>query len=292
MAQHPPQPLDETLYKAEEFAFVKEETGICDADTLKKHILAVQTKAYALRGFPCIRRFEFAKTKISVLPAYEQVLKLGREREGAILLDLGCCCGTDIRKVARDGFPMGNLLASDVVADYWNVGHELFRTTPETFPVVFLLGDALDPGFLEPRTPLATPSAEVTDSPPPPLTSLTCLTPLHGRVSVIHISSVFHLFSEEEQLDLARSLAGLLAPLPGSIILGSHNGGPSKGVGRRFKSQGVGRPFMFLHSPESWRELWEGVFPRGTIKVEAELEESTWVDGYDRGWLTWSVSRI
>lgn len=109
---------------------------------------------------------------------------------------------------------------------------------------------------------------------------------------MIHISSVFHLFSEEEQLDLARSLAGLLAPLPGSIILGSHMARHSKGVGRRFMCQGARQPFMFLHSPESWRELWEGVFPRGTIKVEAELEESTWVDGYDRGWLTWSVSRI
>jgi len=117
-------------------------------------------------------------------------------------------------------------------------------------------------------------------------------TSLHGRVSVIHISSVFYLFSEEQQLDLARSLAGLLAPLPGSIILGSHNGGLSKGVGRRSNPSGVGRPFTFLHSPESWRELWEGVFPRGTIKVEAELEESTWADGQDRGWLTWSVSRI
>lgn len=26
------------------------------------------------------------------MPAYEQLLKLGREREGALFLDIGCCC--------------------------------------------------------------------------------------------------------------------------------------------------------------------------------------------------------
>ncbi|KAJ7873999.1 hypothetical protein B0H14DRAFT_2224458, partial [Mycena olivaceomarginata] len=146
------------------------------------------------------------------LPTYEEILRLGREQETAILLDLGCCCGTDIRKVARDGFPIGNLIASDVLADFWTIGHELFRSTPETFPVVFLPGDALDAEFLEPSTPLTAPS-EIKGS-PPPLSSLTSLTPLRGHVSVIHISSVFHLFSEEQQLQLARSLAELLSPSP------------------------------------------------------------------------------
>jgi len=242
-----------------------------------------------LHGFPCIRHFAFVKTKMSALPAYEEVLKLGRQREGAILLDLGCCCGTDIRKVASDGFPIGNLIASDVLADFWNVGHELFRSTPETFPVVFLPGDALDPQFLEPSPPSTTLS-EISGS-PPTLTSLTCLTPLRGRVSVIHISSVFHLFSEDQQLQLARSLAGLLAPLPGSLILGSHIGHHEKGFGLRSRSASDGR-FMFCHSPESWRELWEGVFPEGTIKVQVEFAERTSDDGKERSWLTWCVTRI
>lgn len=29
---------------------------------------------------------------MSKLPAYDQLLKLGKEREGAILLEIGCCC--------------------------------------------------------------------------------------------------------------------------------------------------------------------------------------------------------
>ncbi|KAJ6550317.1 hypothetical protein B0H19DRAFT_1265153 [Mycena capillaripes] len=115
-AHYRPAPLNETLYNEEDFAFVKEQTGIHDADALKRHIIAVQTKAYAIYAFPCIWDFRFAKTRMSTFPAYQDVLKLGREREHAILLDLGCCCGTDVRELARDGFPMHNIIASDIVA--------------------------------------------------------------------------------------------------------------------------------------------------------------------------------
>lgn len=33
-----------------------------------------------------------ARLKISRAPVYKDVLKLGQEREGALLLDIGCCC--------------------------------------------------------------------------------------------------------------------------------------------------------------------------------------------------------
>ncbi|KAJ7895300.1 hypothetical protein B0H13DRAFT_2524049 [Mycena leptocephala] len=288
MTEYQPSPLDDTLYKEEDFAFIKEESGMRDSDAFKKHIIAIQSRAYSLHSFPCIRTFQFAKTQMSTFPAYQQVLKVGREREGAILLDLGCCCGTDIRKVARDGFPTQNLIASDILPDFWNIGHELFKSTPESIPVVFLAGDALDANFLEPVAPVPA-SSEVTDS-PPPLTSLTCLTPLCGHVSVIHISFVFHLFPEDEQLRLAQALGGLLSPLPGSVILGCHVAQRWKGLGPRLRVSSVGHR-MFCHSPESWREMWEAVFPKGTIKVETDLKRRA-TDGPDGGILTWSVTRI
>lgn len=33
--------------------------------------------------------------------AYSQVLKLGKERKGAILLDIGCCCAYRALRVQR-----------------------------------------------------------------------------------------------------------------------------------------------------------------------------------------------
>ncbi|KAJ7127433.1 hypothetical protein C8R43DRAFT_1074879 [Mycena crocata] len=329
MTQLAPKPLDERLYTVndspsdEDQSFVQSESGIEDPKLLKEHVVAIQRKAYAvclfllslfsegsfifcLSSMPtrvfgslCSQGSSYLpsrtsiygavhyRPKISTFTAYEQVLELGREREGAILLDIGCCCGTDIRKVARDGFPIENLIASDLRPDFWHIGHELFRSTPETFPVTFLAGDVFDSNFLEPAAPAIHPS-DISLS-VPLLSSLSSLTPLHGKISVIHISLVFHLFLEVQQLQLARALGGLLSPLPGSVILGCHVGQQWKGF-REGRVGDSGR-LMFCHSPDSWREMWEEVFPRGAVNVQAELKSRV-TDMPGSGMLTWSVTRV
>ena len=98
----------------EEEAFFKSETGIQDTEELKKHIIQVQEDAYKVSRcsrtdrkkstpgsdivfrvqvypYPCIRAFGFAKLRISELPAYPRVLELGKSRQDAIFLDIGCC---------------------------------------------------------------------------------------------------------------------------------------------------------------------------------------------------------
>jgi len=224
------------------------------------------------------------------LPAYEKVLALGRERDNAILLDLGCCFGNDTRKAVADGFPMKGVVASDIHKEFWDLGHELFNSTSETFPVPFILGDVFDPSILEHNTSLNDPPK----TPMPVLHSLTSLNPLRGHVSVIHASSFFHLFNEEKQLQLARALAGLLSHEPGSILFGSHVGRPVKG----FKQTPNGR-VMFCHSPESWKELWVGqVFQQGVVEVEVLLRPidrtdfSLLAETSDNFILSWSVTRL
>ncbi|KAJ7621182.1 hypothetical protein FB45DRAFT_137011 [Roridomyces roridus] len=294
-------PLDEDLYTRttdDDLSFIKEQTGIQDPEELKKHIIAVQKKAYDLHGHYCIRSFGFTRTKISSFPVYQHVLALGREQENAIFLDLGCCFGTDIRKAASDGFPLQNLIASDLRPAFWNLGHQLFRSTPETFPVAFLAGDVFDPAFLEPCAPFLAPT-DVTTPVPAPLTSLTSLTPLRGHVAAIHISNVFHLFYEPEQLKLAHALAGLLSAAPGSVIFGTHVGRAVKGF--REESICSGGHHMFCHSPESWREMWNQVFPKDAIKVDVQFVGSSQASHMDismnesageAGVLTWSVTRV
>lgn len=94
---------------------------------------------------------------------------------------------------------------------FWDLGHKLFRTTPETYPAKFLAGDMFDDAHLSPTTP--TPSG-----PPPPVGSVNSLTELRGHVSAITTSSFFHLFGEEKQFEVCKRLAALLDPRPGSII--------------------------------------------------------------------------
>ncbi|KAI0653584.1 hypothetical protein C8Q70DRAFT_927470 [Cubamyces menziesii] len=268
--------LDPSLYSIDDEAleFMKSLTGIQDPEALKEHILAVQAEAYAIFPYHCIRRFSFINLKLGRLPAYQQLLTLGKERKGAISLDIGCCFGNDIRKAVYDGYPVENVVASDLhPAEFWELGHKLFRSTPETFPVPFVAGDAFDPAHLAIVPPFYTPP----DTPVPHLSTLTSLNPLRGHVSAIHASSFFHLFDEEQQFQLAQALAGLLSSEPGSMILGSHGGRKEKGYRTETGTQlRVGRKGpMFCHSPESWAELWDGqIFRKGTVKVDAILRDS------------------
>ncbi|EJF58440.1 hypothetical protein DICSQDRAFT_90649 [Dichomitus squalens LYAD-421 SS1] len=288
-------PLDENDYKIDEdgLAFMKAQTGIEDEEELKKHILAVQAEAYEVHPYPCIRRFTFLQMKLASLPAYERLLTLGKERKDPILLDIGCCFGNDIRKAIHDGFPREGVIASDLHPEFWDLGHKLFKTTQETFPVPFIAGDAFDPAFLEVTEPFYSPPSEPR---PANLSSIKSLNPLRGHVSAIHASSFFHLFSEDKQFQLAKSLAGLLSPEPGSMLLGTHGGRPEKGFRTEQLRPNSHGSTMFCHSPESWAELWDGqIFKKGTVKVEARLVERglhNWNPDAKFYFLAWSVTRL
>ncbi|KAJ7204851.1 hypothetical protein C8J57DRAFT_1259255 [Mycena rebaudengoi] len=300
-------PLDESLYDrfasdSESLAFIKSHTGIEDPDALREHIIDVQRKAYEVGShlnlfrFPCIRSFSFARVKITEGLAYQCVVDLGRQREGAIFLDLGCCpprpVGVDVRKLVSDGFPVQNVIATDICGEFWQQGHELFKSTPATFPAAFVAGDLFDNDFIQPVGPCTSPPPSAR----PSLDSLANLTPLNGHVSAMNASRLFHLFDEPTQLALARVLAGLLSPLPGSVIFGEQAGKEQEGNIEWTYKQYSGK--MFCHSPESWTKLWLELFPDGTVQVEAKLNKndpnyvSNKADPDRDNMMWWSVTRL
>jgi len=178
-----------------------------------------------------------------------------------------------------------------LITGFWDLGHKLFRTTPETYPAKFLAGDVFDDAHLSPAAP-------VPSGPPPPVGSVNTLTELRGRISAIHASSFFHLFNEEKQFELGKRLAALLDPRPGSIIFGSHGAMPVKGQRPGTFTR------MFCHSPESWTQMWEEqIFEKGQVRVSAALKELNMVverreravpveEGTKFYWLAWSVERL
>jgi hypothetical protein len=175
------------------------------------------------------------------------------------------------------------------------MGHQLFKTTPETFTVPFIAGDAFNPSHLKTVPPFSQENPPPT--PRPNLKMLTSLNPLLGHVSAIHASSFFHLFPEADQLRLARALAGLLSPEPGSVIFGQHSSQPTKGL-REAGPDPNSSERMFCHNPQSWTELWDGeVFGKGAVRVQTELKEvrrpgpSSELGGL-RYALDWSVTRL
>ena len=178
-----------------------------------------------------------------------------------------------------------------IVPEFWECGHELFKSTSATFLAAFIPGDVFDSTLIKPREPFY---SEPTAPRPPDLRILKSLTPLQGHVSVVHASSFFHLFEEEEQLKLARQLATLLSPLPGSTIFGMHGGRSAKGFRAEMINSCVSH--MFCHSPESWTDLWDGeIFRKGSVEVEVKLleREPRKFDppGIIMYWLVWSIIR-
>jgi len=274
----------------DDLAFLLSETHINTEEALKEHLIDVQAKAFKVHPYPSIRNFSFARPRISRLPAYHSVLKLGRERNNAILVDIGCCFGDCTRKIVADGFPITGVLGFDIEKDFWDFGHEIFKSIPETFPAAFVKGDIFDSSTLE----LTPPLYDAPATPKPTLSSLTSLNPLHGHVSVVYAGGFFHMFNYDRQLQVARILAGLISPEPGSIIFGTHLGQPVKGFQRH--SDGSS---SYYQSPESWKEMWDGdVFENGKVKVEVSLRildpetpELQGKFGCDK-WLEWSVLRL
>ncbi|KAF9071887.1 hypothetical protein BDP27DRAFT_1218444 [Rhodocollybia butyracea] len=295
--------LEEQFYNldVEEHEFFKRETGIEDEEELKKHIIAVQTKAYSIYRYPCIRIFEFARLKIARLPAYSNLLKLGKERKHPVFLDLGCCCWyyieNDTRKAIQDGYPSESVLATDLHVDFWQLGHEMFRSSQQSFPVPFLQGNILDKSFLDIHPPFTKGSPP--SSPLPVLGTLTSLNPLRGHVDACYIAAVFHLFNEEGQTAIAEKLAGLLSPEPGSMIFGVH--GSRSDSEKGFWHPTGSERYMFCHSPDSWKDLWEGLFGKGSVEVKAQLRKEIGGDDFFGTYpgnkdpnhvMEWSVTRI
>ncbi|KAM5540078.1 hypothetical protein V8D89_006218 [Ganoderma adspersum] len=289
-------PLDEKMFKLlreQDLDLVKLYTGIQDHEQVKAHIINIQKEAYPIMPYQCIRFFSFAASRIhEVVPNYDHILKLGKDRDGAIFLDVGTCFGTDSRKVVTDGWDAKNVVATDINPGFWEMGHKLFHTDSKSFPATFVPGNALTDEHLEVFPIL--PAGSTAGTPRPDLTSLNSLNPLRGHVAAIYLGNVFHLFTEQEQVRLARGLAGLLSPEPGSVITGWHAGAPQKG--EKTMARGISNESsitQFLHSPETWRALWDGeVFAKGTVKVEADLVGyKTEFAAGEFYFLRWSVTR-
>ncbi|TFK40028.1 hypothetical protein BDQ12DRAFT_680236 [Crucibulum laeve] len=291
--------LDEGFYslKPDELAFFKTQTGISDPEELKCHIIEVQKKAYEIYGYPCIRRFAFTILKITQSLVYDRLVEMPRKYEGAIFLDIGCCFGTDIRKAVADGWSVENVIGSDLRKEFWEYGHDLFKSSPTSFPAAFVGGDAFE--LISPRPPFYTEP----ETSRPNLQDLSSLTPLQGHISAIHASFFFHLFSEEKQSELACRVATLLSTTPGSFIFGSHLGLPEKGFRTAVDSKHC-QYIMFCHSPETWKELWDGqIFKKGSVRVDTKLdkllrlrEDSPYTTASEKKVetyiLSWSVTRI
>ncbi|KAH7101618.1 hypothetical protein BKA62DRAFT_743235 [Auriculariales sp. MPI-PUGE-AT-0066] len=271
-------PLDPTLLslRDDERAFFVAQTGITEDDALRQHILRVQQLAYAVAPYPCIQRFGFTRLKISRHPEYREVLKLATSGDGR-LLDLACCVGNDARKAVADGWPEDRVWATDLHADFWTVGHELFRSSPETCKITFVAGDLFDDVFWD---------LSRAGSASAPNAAASVLSPHLGTFAAIHVGAFFHLFGLDRQTEAARRCLALLSRQPGSIVFGSHIGSDTAG-----SSLGS---LPHLQNVESWTAMWTEAAGDEALISDPESYAGAKAARGNRPpmkWLVWSVRR-
>ncbi|KAI8146589.1 S-adenosyl-L-methionine-dependent methyltransferase, partial [Fennellomyces sp. T-0311] len=147
-------------------------------------------------SYKCINYYHFVKPRLPTRFYYQEILAL--KSKAPVVLDVGCCTGTDLRKLMFDGYPGNKLIGIDQSSHYIQVGYELFRDAG-TCPIQFITEDVM--------------SSQI-------------------RAGIVYTSSVIHLFSLEEVHTFLRHVATNVLE-DGGLFVGTHVSGDETMTVRR-----------------------------------------------------------
>lgn len=99
-------------------------------EDLALHISTVRDKAHDITPWPCLKRFHFIVPGIRIAAPegiYETVIERLSGPGDKKILDLGCCFGQDARAIAQDGVNPSQIVASDLLQHFLDLGFDLFE---------------------------------------------------------------------------------------------------------------------------------------------------------------------
>ncbi|KAI2617654.1 hypothetical protein GGS26DRAFT_396922 [Hypomontagnella submonticulosa] len=211
-----------------------------------EHVVKLRNEAYALFPYPCIGVFRFIESDIAAHPAYQDHVLAPLRQPCApstrepLFLDLGTCFGHDVRKLIFDGAVPDRLWASDIEPEFIELGFKLFNDAKKLPNDHFLCPGDLLSGSTDDR-----------------------LRVLDDRVTILHMTSVFHLFSLENQKEAANRCLRLLRKDTGSPVLlvgaqvGNIEPGPYSG-----RTSSHEYNLGYGHNEQSWRDMWQEICVR------------------------------
>lgn len=237
-------------------------------DHVESHLHAIRDRAWSVQKYPCIGQWMFLINRTPNLPYYKDIITL--LKAGASILDVGCCFGQDLRYMAADGAPTQQMYASDIVPEFWDLGFDLYLDA-HSMKAHFLKADILEANILDPASPYAQ---------------------LSGKIDIVLVNQVFHLFDWERQLKAAKNMVCLSRP--GTWVVGYQIGSVVAGA-RRVKtttggpSGAAGSKSRFFHNPETWQDLWRlvGKETRTEWMIESRIIElKEWgLEDEDSAWM-------
>ncbi|TPX60381.1 hypothetical protein PhCBS80983_g01804 [Powellomyces hirtus] len=117
-------------------SFLSEYKGEKDLTKLRGTLTDMWTESKSkYHVYKCIQTFAFLHPRIALHPFYPTIvsaLQGSNSGNHAIptskrVIDIGCCYGTDVRRMLHDGVPTSRIVASDLHSGYWDLGKKLFN---------------------------------------------------------------------------------------------------------------------------------------------------------------------
>ena len=189
--------------------------------------------AWLTAPYPCIGLYMFLDLHMSQHPLYPDTLSRLNSTPTTRLLDVGCGLGQDVRKLVFDGGPADKIYAVELKAGLISAGHDLFMDGRKK-GITLLQGDAVNDDISE---------------------WIKALNVGNG-FDIIHTGALFHLFTWETQLTIAKNLVGLVHGKDDAVIFGWTFAARESGV-RCVGPIKEGK--VYGHNEESARRLWEEV---------------------------------
>lgn len=194
-----------------------------------------------------------------IYPQLLSLLTTSPTSDSPLFLDIGTCLNQDIRKLIHDGVPPCTVAGAELSATFIELGYELFRDRPETVEMV--QGNVL--ARIGEETPLAQ---------------------FKGKLRVVQLGMILHLFSWDEQITAFLNAISLLRDEKGVLVIGQAtghvDGKETKSLSPGGKDRGT-----WKHNVQSFERLIKDVEGKsGTRWNEAELDEGLSVNDRKRTW--------
>ncbi|KAI1149982.1 hypothetical protein F4825DRAFT_428327 [Nemania diffusa] len=255
-------------------ALLEEYSGI-PADDVDRHVYEIRDRLWDVYPYACVGHFRFASLEFAADIYYQQALARllsAQETETASsspggditrLLDVGCCVGQVLRKLAHDGVDSSRLYGTDVEPRFLDLGFDLFRDRA-TFRGRFVVGD-----LLLPLPPEPTAMNHGGDGGPSNSSgsSNSELDALDGSMTLVHATSFFHLFTWAEQVRAATRIVRLLRADGADVMVF----GRQVGTAAPRASGKAGSDKVYLHDGRSWQRLWDEVGARTGTRWRAAM---------------------
>lgn len=231
-----------------------------------------RNKAWEVHHYPCLGQFRFLELNLSARPSgdlYARLLSILKSSEPSspAFLDVGACLGQDVRKLIHDGAPPASLAGAELSPTFIRLGYELFRDSPAD--VTMVQADIL--------APLGGEDGGNSSS--------SSLGQFRGRLRVVQLGMILHLFTWEEQLTVFENTVALLRNEPGVLIIGQATGNLDGVVTQTLTVGGANRGTC-KHNVESFKKLIKEFEVRTGTQwdVKAELDEGLSVHDGKRTW--------